>query len=479
MATQNQTDPPVEDPKEEEQQAETPAPDGEPVAVADAPEGEGEGAAKKKKKKKKKKKPAGAGDEAATGDGEDAGEPAGDDAATGEVAAAEGEGGETEGAKKKKKKKKKKKTGAAQTDPPTVPIRKLHPNMDFPMGEIMEYDSNRQKVTGEELRAKANLIDHEKLLDLREAAEAHRQVRKHMQEFMKPGMLMIDLVEKLEATSRALIDEASRGDYTERGLAFPTGCSINHCAAHWTPNKGDKTVLGVDDVVKFDFGTHVNGRIIDCAWTQTFNPKYDKLLEAVQQATETGIKTAGIDVRLCDIGEAIQETMESYEIELDGKTYPVKAIRNLNGHSIGDFRIHAGKTVPIVKGGEATRMEEGEVFAIETFGSTGRGYVTEDMETSHYMKEWDAPHVPLRTKGARGLFSTIDKNFGNLAFCRRWLDRLGEERYLMSLKQLCDAGLVNPYPPLCDTKGCYTAQYEHTILLRPYCKEVLSRGDDY
>ena len=64
----------------------------------------------------------------------------------------------------------------------------------------------------------------------------------------------------------------------------------------------------------------------------------------------TGIREAGIDVRLCDIGEAIQEVMESYEVELDGKTYPVKAIRNLNGHSIGPYRIHAGKTVPIVKG---------------------------------------------------------------------------------------------------------------------------------
>lgn len=37
--------------------------------------------------------------------------------------------------------------------------------------------------------------------------------------------------------------------------------------------------------------------------------------------------------------------------------YVVKPIRNLNGHSIGQYRIHAGKTVPIVKGGEATRME--------------------------------------------------------------------------------------------------------------------------
>lgn len=37
--------------------------------------------------------------------------------------------------------------------------------------------------------------------------------------------------------------------------------------------------------------------------------------------------------------------------------FSVKSIRNLNGHSIGPYRIHAGKTVPIVKGGEATRME--------------------------------------------------------------------------------------------------------------------------
>lgn len=34
-------------------------------------------------------------------------------------------------------------------------------------------------------------------------------------------------------------------------------------AAHWTPNSGDTTVLQYGDVCKLDFGTHVNGRIID------------------------------------------------------------------------------------------------------------------------------------------------------------------------------------------------------------------------
>lgn len=48
-------------------------------------------------------------------------------------------------------------------------------------------------------------------------------------------------------------------------------------------------------------------------------------------------------MRLCDVGEAIQETMESYEVTIDGTTYPVKSIRNLNGHSIGPYEIHAGR----------------------------------------------------------------------------------------------------------------------------------------
>ena len=54
-----------------------------------------------------------------------------------------------------------------------------------------------------------------------------------------------------------------------------------------------------------------------------------------------------------------------------------------------------------------------------------------------------------------------------------------QESYLSALKNLCDTGLVTPYPPLVDVKGSYVAQYEHTILLRPTCKEVLSRGEDF
>uniref|UniRef100_A0A2M3Z043 Methionine aminopeptidase 2 n=1 Tax=Anopheles braziliensis TaxID=58242 RepID=A0A2M3Z043_9DIPT len=400
----------------------------------------------------------------------------------------------TDGAKKKKKKRNKKKGGAGggatgaggatatgggnvKLTAPSVPVSEQFPDGKYPEGQIMQYPDSttaKDRFTSEEKRA----LDRMQLdiyNELRQAAEAHRQTRQYMQKWIKPGMTMIEICEELEGTARRLIGEKG----LEAGLAFPTGCSRNHCAAHYTPNAGDPTVLLYDDVTKIDFGTHIKGRIIDCAFTLSFNPKYDKLLEAVREATETGIREAGIDVRLCDIGAAIQEVMESYEVELDGKTYQVKSIRNLNGHSISPYRIHAGKTVPIVKGGETTRMEENEFYAIETFGSTGRGLVHDDMDCSHYMKNFDAPMVPLRLQSSKQLLGTICRNFGTLAFCKRWLDRAGATKYQMALKDLCDKGIVEAYPPLCDVKGSFTAQYEHTIMLRPTCKEVVSRGDDY
>jgi|TARA_B110000967_G_scaffold206463_2_gene253272 methionyl aminopeptidase len=294
---------------------------------------------------------------------------------------AEGEavqGGEGGAAKKKKKKKKKKKAGgggaagsgaSGQTNPPTVPVRKLF-NDVFPEGEIQWYQNDqRWRETNEEKR-ELERLEKNMYNEVRQCAEVHREVRTYIDGWVKPGMKLIDVCETLENSVRTLIE--ARG--LEAGIAFPTGCSQNHIAAHWTPNGGDNTVIHVDDVIKFDFGTQINGRIIDCAFTKTFNDMYDPLLHAVREATECGIRESGIDVRLCDIGEAIEEVMESHTVEINGKEFDVKCCRNLNGHSIAPYQIHAGKSVPIVRGGETTRMEEGEFYAIETFGSTGKGY---------------------------------------------------------------------------------------------------------
>lgn len=84
-------------------------------------------------------------------------------------------------------------------------------------------------------------------------------------------------------------------------------------------------------------------------------------------------------MRVCDVSATIQEAMESYEVEIRGKTFPVKPVRNITAHNIEHYRIHGGKSIPFVKNSDQTKMEEGEVFAIETFGTTGRGYLRDDV----------------------------------------------------------------------------------------------------
>lgn len=74
-------------------------------------------------------------------------------------------------------------------------------------------------------------------------------------------------------------------------MGFPTGLCLNNVAAHWTPNPdGKEIILQHDDVLSVDFGVHVNGRIVDSAFTVAFNPVYDNLLAAVRAATNTGLK---------------------------------------------------------------------------------------------------------------------------------------------------------------------------------------------
>ncbi|PQE30478.1 putative Methionine aminopeptidase 2 protein [Rutstroemia sp. NJR-2017a WRK4] len=399
---------------------------------------------------------------------------------------AAGEGGGEGGAKKKRKRKKKsKKAGGAtpkvQSSPPRVLLSNLFPSGEYPVGEEVEYrDDNNYRTTNEEKRH-LDRMNNDFLQEYRQAAEIHRQVRQYAKANIKPGQSLTEIAEGIEDSVRALSGHPGleEGDNIRGGVAFPTGVNLDHIAAHYSPNAGNKTLLAQDNVMKVDFGVHVNGRIVDSAFTIAFDPMYDNLLEAVREATNTGIREAGIDARMGEIGERIQETMESYEVEIKGQTYPVKAIRNLNGHDIQQWKIHGGKSVPIVKSNDQTKMEEGEVFAIETFGSTGNGYVRDDYECSHYAKRADAPTVPLRIASASKLLNVINKNFGTLPFCRRYLDRLGQEKYLLGLNALVSNGIVESYPPLVDKKGSYTAQFEHTIVLRPNVKEVISRGDDY
>jgi len=305
--------------------------------------------------------------------------------------------------------------------------------------------SNSWRTTSEEKRHDERMAMEDPDVtynNIRRAAEVHRQVRQAARKFIRPGQSMTEIAEYIENGTRALVEENG----LECGVGFPTGLSLNNCAAHYSPNAGDTigrftmqsqsmisqryTVLAWRDVLKVDFGVHVNGRIVDSAFTLTWDHTYEKLLEAVQAATNTGVRVScstqhsGSTGRLpyprnpaSTYGSAMSQPPSrkpwnptksrsgerSYPVGPNhtlalGSTnrFPVKPISNLSGHSINRYQIHGGKSVQLVKNNDQTKMEEGEYFAIETFGSTGRGHVVEAGECSHYAKVADAPRVPLR-----------------------------------------------------------------------------------
>lgn len=103
--------------------------------------------------------------------------------------------------------------------------------------------SNLWRVTSAEKKALDDSM-YSDFNDLRRAAEVHRQVRQYARKTIKPGMTMTEIAELIENGTRALVEEEG----LTRGIGFPTGLSLNHCAAHYTPNAGDK--IGIRSMSK-------------------------------------------------------------------------------------------------------------------------------------------------------------------------------------------------------------------------------------
>jgi len=97
-----------------------------------------------------------------------------------------------------------------QTYPPSIPVCELYPDGQFPKGLEMPYGSSdvaaQQRVTSKEKRA-LERAQIDLYNDIRQAAEAHRHVRKYMQTVIKPGRTMIEICTELENYSRMMISE--------------------------------------------------------------------------------------------------------------------------------------------------------------------------------------------------------------------------------------------------------------------------------
>lgn len=300
---------------------------------------------------------------------------------------------------------------------------------------------------------------------LEKASYIHKEVRRHLQNQIKPNIKLLDIAKIIENKTKELSLNFNKS--INNGIGFPVGLAINSCAAHFHPEANDNIILKKDDIIKIDFGTEVNGWIIDSAFSLYFNEKHNNLANAVKEATYLGIKNAGVDVDINDWSKDIKEVMESYNIN---------PIINLGGHNIERGIIHAGMFLPASPTDNLVykKFTEG-VFAIETFGSTGDNYVNELGESTLYRINPNV-NVELKLDSTKKFYNKIKNNFKTLPFTNRYIDDINN--YKTHLDVLKKNNMIYSYPPLCVNNG-YTAQYEHTIHISENKKIVFSQGEDY
>ena len=143
------------------------------------------------------------------------------------------------------------------------------------------------------------------------AGQIHKEVYSYIQTYITPGIKLIDichLIEnKIRDLSKIYIKLHGLPKQFNDSIAFPTGISLNNVAAHYTPYFNETTILKDSDVCKIDYGVHINGCIIDSAFTINIDKTFDKLLEASNNAVNAIIKNIGIDTKFKELSELSQE----------------------------------------------------------------------------------------------------------------------------------------------------------------------------
>jgi len=266
-----------------------------------------------------------------------------------------------------------------------------------------------------------------------------RKALEYGMELCKPNAKHIDIVEKIEKKIIQLGGKPS----------FPPDLSIDHVAAHQTPNVGDEKVLNKGEVVKVDVGAHVNGCVTDNARTVILGNDWKDLKKAVEDALDAAIEQAVPGNKIRNIGKAIITTIESRGFN---------AISNLSGHGIGRWIVHDSPTIPNYDNNDDTTLIEGQKIAIEPFATTGIGAVSDGRPCGVYrllgMK-------PVRLDSVRKVLQFIEQEYQTIPFSPRWIQHL--PNYQFALRTLEKEGVIKQYTELPEKSRGIVTQAEKSV----------------
>jgi methionyl aminopeptidase len=273
-----------------------------------------------------------------------------------------------------------------------------------------------------------------------------REVKPVVEAAVKPGVRFLAVCDLI------------RSEVEARGgkLAFPTGIGVNKVTAHYAPQDGDESVFAETDLVKVDFGVHVEGYITDTSVTVTMNPEFNLLLEATQRALDAAVATARREWRTGEIGRVIHR---------EAARFGFKTIENLTGHTLDRYVVHAGKSIPNLYMPGMQDLKKGDVFAIEPFLTLGNaaGYVVDSKDETIFSI------VARKKTGVPELDAFAEKVWAErktLPFTPRWyVGEFGRDKLPEIVKKLVAKRVLRSYPTLVEASGNPVAQFEHTMAL--------------
>ena len=253
------------------------------------------------------------------------------------------------------------------------------------------------------------------------------------------------------------ICEYVENEIRKRGAkcAFPVNTSINEVAAHYTAEPNDPLTIKDDDLVKIDLGAQINGYIADTAVTVCYNAEFDSLVQAAELSLNNAMAMIKVGVKSSDVGRTIEKTI---------KQLGFLPIANLSGHSLDQYTIHSGKSVPNIWSIGSFTFNENQAFACEPFVTTGEGlgFVHEGKTKNIFAL---SSRKKTKDKDADKMLDYIWQNFNLLPFALRWLTNEWEEKEARRLLEiLIKKKAVHAYPVLVEGNGQRVTQAEHTFI---------------
>jgi methionyl aminopeptidase len=279
-----------------------------------------------------------------------------------------------------------------------------------------------------------------------QAGKIAAEVRETARKKYHVGLTLFEICESVEAQIRSLDAEP----------AFPVNTSLNEIAAHYTAEPNDDTLVKEGDVLKIDIGVHIDGYIADTAVTVCYDPKYEALVSTAEMALSEAVRIARANTKASDIGRVIEATITKFGF---------RPIQNLSGHSLKQYIIHAGKSIPnIWTRGSSFSLLANEAYAIEPFITTrdGQGVVYEGKTKNIFGV---TSRKPSKNKEADDLLDLIWNRYKTLPFALRWLTDKYDEKDLRRLADmLVKKKNVHAYPILVEGHSKIVVQAEHTLI---------------